>query len=253
MTRPTAVVTGAAARVGRAIALELAAAGFDLVLHYRTQPDEVARVVAECAALGARCLPVAADLATAEGRAVLVNAVRAHTAQVHALINNASVFYPVPFAEVDDAEWERVLAVNLLAPFALSRDLLPLLRSADSTSLGAPPEQHAVVVHLCDIGAERPVSGYVHYSVSKAGLVMLVKAMAVELAPAIRTVGVSPGQVAWPETYDDPLREKLRKRIPLQRVGSPEDVASLVRYLVTRAHYLNGVVVPVDGGLAVRY
>ena len=95
--------------------------------------------------------------------------------------------------------------------------------------------------------------GYAHYSVSKAGLVMLVKAMAVELAPAIRTVGVSPGQVAWPEDYSDEKRDRLRKRIPLQRVGSPEDIADVVRFLTLEGHYLNGVILPVDGGLSKRY
>jgi pteridine reductase len=253
VSRPTAVVTGAAVRVGRAIALSLAEAGFDLVLHHRSRPDEIAEVVASCAARGAQAVAVQADLATADGRAALVGAVRARWSSLHALVNNASVFYPVAFSEIDDAEWERVLAVNLVAPFALSRDLLPLLRAADASALGAPPAQRGVVVHLCDIGAERPVSGYAHYSVSKAGLVMLVKAMAVELAPSVRTVGVSPGQVAWPETYGDELREKLRQRIPLRRVGDPDDVAGLVRFLVAEAHYLNGVVVPVDGGLSVRY
>ncbi len=253
MSRPTAVVTGAAVRVGRSIALSLAEAGFDLILHHRSRPDEIALVLEACRERGADATAVQGDLATPDGRRAVTGAVRARWSALHALVNNASVFYPVRFEDIDDAEWERVLAVNLAAPFALSRDLLPWLRAADATGLGAPPAQHGVVVHLCDIGAERPVSGYAHYSVSKAGLVMLVKAMAVELAPAVRTVGVSPGQVAWPETYADELREKLRQRIPLRRVGEPEDVAGLVRFLVTEAHYLNGVVVPVDGGLSVRY
>jgi pteridine reductase len=128
-----------------------------------------------------------------------------------------------------------------------------LLRSADATTFGAPAGQHGVVVHLCDIGGDRPVRGHVHYSVSKAGIAMLVKAMAVELAPAVRTVGIAPGQVAWPEHYSAEKRAALTRRIPLGRPGSPEDVAVLVRFLATEAHYLNGVIVPVDGGLAVRY
>ena len=145
------------------------------------------------------------------------------------------------------------MQVNLAAPFRLSRDLLGRLRAADGTLLGAPSDQHGVVVHLCDIGAERPVRGRAHYSVSKAGLVMLVRAMAVELAPGVRTVGVSPGQVAWPEHYDDVQRAALTRRIPLGREGSPADVARLVRFLACEGHYLNGAVLPVDGGLAARY
>lgn len=252
MTRPTALVTGAAVRVGRAVALALADAGYDLALHHRSTPAEIEAVAAECRARGAAVVVVAADLAHAEGRAAVVAAARAAFPALHVLVNNASVFYPVAFEAIDDAEWERVLAVNLLAPFALSRDLLPLLRAADGALVGAPPGQHGVVVHLCDIGADRPVSGHAHYSVSKAGLVMLVKAMAAELSPAVRTVGVSPGQVAWPESYGDELRQRLVRRIPMGRVGTPEDVAGVVRFLVG-AHYLSGVVLPVDGGLSVRY
>ena len=109
------------------------------------------------------------------------------------------------------------------------------------------------MVALCDIGADRPVPGYAHYSVSKAGLVMLVKALAVELAPQVRCVGVSPGQVAWPPDYPEDKRERLAQRIPMKRVGDPEDVATLVRFLALEGVYLNGVVVDVDGGLAARY
>lgn len=253
MSRPTAVVTGAAIRVGRAIALELASAGFDLLLHHRSRPDEIDAVAAEARARGAAVEVVAADLGTSAGCDAVVDAARATFGALHLLVNNASVFYPVPFERIDEAEWDRVLAVNLKAPFLLSRGLLPLLRAADASAWGAPPEQHGVVVHLCDIGADRPVSGHAHYSVSKAGLVMLVKAMAVELAPAVRTVGISPGQVAWPESYDAQTRAALSRRIPLGRVGAPEDVARLVRFLAMDAHYLHGVVIPVDGGLHARY
>ena len=253
MNRPRAVVTGAAIRVGRAIALELARAGFDLVLHYRGSREAAAEVVATCAAAGADVALVQADLATVRGCRELVDAVRDRWDAVELLVNNASAFSPTPFAEIGAEQWDAMLGVNLRAPFLLSQGLLPLLSAGDSARVGAPAGQRGVVVHMCDIGADRPVSGYAHYSVSKAGLVMLVKAMAVELAPAIRTVGVSPGQVVWPEDYDEAKRARLRARIPLQRVGSPEDVATLIRFLVLEAHYLNGVIVPVDGGLAQRY
>jgi pteridine reductase len=247
------VVTGGAVRVGRAIALELAAAGFDLLLHFHTRAEDAERTAADCRALGADVDLVHGDLASVEGCEAVVRAARERWDALHLLVNNASVFYAVPFAEVDAAEWDRVLAINTRAPFLLSRGLLGLLRAADGAAIGAPPGQHGVVVHLVDIGGDRPVSGHVHYSVSKAGLAMLVKAMAVELAPAVRTVGISPGQVAWPESYDPDLRDRLARRIPLGRVGAPEDVARLVRFLTLEAHYVNGVVLPVDGGLGVRY
>jgi pteridine reductase len=233
------VVTGAAVRVGRAIAEELASNGFDLVLHYRGSAAEAEAAADACRAAGAAVTLVQADLATPEGCATVA---AAGGERLDLLVNNASIFYPTPFEESTLVDFEKMIAVNLRAPYLISQALLPALRVAGG-----------LVVHLCDIGADRPVSGYAPYSVSKAGLVMLVKAMAVELAPAVRTVGVSPGQVIWPPDYDDALRDKLARRIPMGRVGEPADVARLVRFLALEGTYLNGVIIPVDGGLSCRY
>lgn len=238
-----ALVTGGGVRVGRAIALELARAGYDVAVHCHRSRGPAEEVAAACRALGREAFVAAADLATEAGCASLVEAVSARWDDLDLLVNNASLFEPAPFESITDADWARMLAVNLRAPFLLSRGLLPALRAGAG----------GVVVHLCDIGADRPVSGYTHYSVSKAGLVMLVKSMAVELAPAVRTVGISPGQVAWPDDYDDDRRERIRRRIPLQRVGAPEDVARLVRFLALEGTYVNGEVIAVDGGLSKRY
>ncbi len=251
--KPRALVTGASIRVGRAIALELARSGFDLVLHCRSSREALDGTAAACRELGAEVGLVQADLATVEGCEAVVAYVRERWAGLELLVTNASAFDPVPFAEITGAQWEAMLGINLRAPFLLSQGLLERLQAGEPERVGAPSGQHGVVVHLCDIGAENPVSGYAHYSVSKAGLVMLVKAMAVELAPTVRTVGVSPGQVAWPEDYTEEKRERLAARIPLRRAGRPEDVATLVRYLAVEGHYLNGVIVPVDGGLSKRY
>ena len=113
--------------------------------------------------------------------------------------------------------------VHARAPFLISQGLLGELRASSSAASGAVAGEGGLVVHLVDIGAERPVAGYAAYSVSKAALLMLVKAMAVELAPAVRTIGVSPGQVIWPDDYPVALREKITARIPMKRVGTPED------------------------------
>jgi len=240
--RKRAVVTGAAVRVGRAIALELARSGFDVALHFRNRPAD--DVVAECRAAGADAFAIQADLADPAQIDSLAAAVAARWDSLDLLVNNASIFEPAAFDKIDLASWDHMLAVNLRAPFHLSQRLLPLLRAVPGGAL---------VAHLCDIGADDPVSGFTHYSVSKAGLVMLVKAMAVELAPAVRTVGISPGQVAWPVDYDETKRASLARRIPMKRVGTPEDVARLVRFLALEAPYVNGAVIPVDGGLSIRY
>ena len=251
--RPRAVVTGAAARVGRAIAIELARSGFDVAIHHRSQPDAAAEVARLCAGYSADAFVVAARLDDEAGCDALVEAVKLRWDRVHLLVNNASRFDPVPFEQIDVAAWDAMLAVNLRAPFLVSRGLLPLLERGRASDLGGPDDQGGCVVHMCDVGAERPVSGYAHYSVSKAGLVMLVRAMAVELAPRVRTVGISPGQVVWPESYDESLRARLAKRIPMGRAGTAEDVARLVRFVAAEGFYLNGAILPVDGGLSSRY
>lgn len=238
-----ALVTGAAIRVGAAIARELAASGFDLVLHYRSSEEQALQTAEDCCALGVQVQLVRADLATAQGCDDVVQAVLSGGDDLDLLVNNASIFNPRRFEDIDDGEWERQHDINLRAPFRLSQGLLEALRAGGG----------GVVVHMVDIGAEQPVTEHTAYSASKAGLAMLVRSMAVELAPVVRTVGVCPGQVCWPEDYSDAKRQHLSRRIPMGRAGTPEEVAKLVRFLATEGTYLNGNLIEVDGGLSLRY
>lgn len=241
--RRTALVTGAAKRVGRAIAVELARSGYNVVVHYRSSEDEAEATAAACRAEGATVWLHRADLASVEACRGLVDATLATCPRLDLLVNNASTFAPTAFEAISAEALDAMHALHVRAPFLLSQGLLDALRQSD----------RGLVVHMCDIGADRPVPGYAHYSASKAALVMLVKAMAVELGPAVRTVGISPGQVAWPPDYEQSKRERLRKKIPLQRVGEPEDIARLVRFVAEEGTYLNGCILPVDGGLSARY
>lgn len=251
--RARALVTGAGQRVGRAIAVELARAGFEVGVHYRSGRDGAEQTLALCREAGGDGWLVQADVARVEDCDRLVAEVRARWDTLHVLVNNASSFEAAPFESITLESWEAMLAVHARGPFLISQGLLPLLRAARSCAVGAAEGEGGLVVQLCDIGAERPVAGYAHYSVSKAALLMLMKAMAVELAPAVRSVAVSPGQVAWPPDYPDALRDKIARRIPMGRVGAVEDVARLVRFVACEAPYLNGVVLDVDGGLSARY
>jgi pteridine reductase len=135
-----------------------------------------------------------------------------------------------------------MLAVNLDAPFFLTQALLPSLRAA------AQP----LVVHLTDVGGERAESHFAHYSVSKAALIMLTRALAVELAPHIRVNAVSPGVVAFPESFDAAAREAVLQRVPMGREGSVEDIGRVVVFLAREAPYITGQVVAVDGGRSAR-
>jgi len=197
-----------------------------------------------CRELGVDAFAVGGDLAQLEACYGICEAIKERWTSLDVLVNNASMYTPAAFETLDDATWEQMQSVNLRAPFVLSRELLPLLKV---------PVSGGLVVHMCDIGAERPFKGYTHYSVSKAALVMLVRSMAVELAPAVRAVGISPGHVAWPEGWDEDVKGRMLDRIPMGRVGTPEDVARLVRFLLLEGTYINGEVIAVDGGLSCRY
>jgi len=232
---PTAFVTGAGVRLGRAIALELARAGHDVVLHANASPlDEVADAVAK---LGRRAHVERADLADAAQVDALAARVAAAHPALDVVVHNAGVFESISFSGITRAQYRRMLAINLEAPFFLTQGLLPSLSRAPAPS----------VVHITDIGGERPLPRYAHYSVSKAGLSMLTRALAVELGPAVRVSAVAPGTVVFPADFDEAARARFLARIPLQREGSAEDVAHAVRFLV-EAPYVSGHVLAVDGG-----
>lgn len=247
-----ALVTGAGQRVGRAVAVELARRGFEVAVHYRSSREGAEQTVKACQDAGGKAFAIAADLSRAEDCAALTGALRTRWETLDLLVNNASTFEARPFDELTLDHWEEMMAVHVRAPMLLTQGLLPMLRAGGCTQ-GRAPGEGGVVVHITDIGAERPLAGYTAYSVSKAALVMLMKCMAVELAPAVRSVGISPGQVMWPPDYDEETRTRLARRIPMGRVGSPDDIARLVAFVALEAPYLNGVVLPVDGGLSARY
>lgn len=237
----TAFVTGAGVRVGRAIALGLAQAGYELILHANRSRKLVEELADEIRALGREAFVVSADLSDPAEVERLAAGVTSMHPVVDVVVHNAAIFEARPFEEIGWEEYRQMQAINLEAPFFLTQGLLPSLQAAPSPS----------VIHVADIGAERPLPGYSHYSVSKAGLVMLTKALAVELAPKIRVNAVSPGTVVFPEDYGPDEREAILRRIPLRREGSADDVAKTVLFLVRDAPYVTGQVIDVDGGRAV--
>ena len=175
--------------------------------------------------------------------------------QVSLLVNNASVYDPVPFAQIDAEEWDRVQAINLRAPFLLSRGLLPAMqRRRPRVGSGRRRGNGRSWCKCATSEPNNPRSFYTHYSVSKAGLVMLVKAMALELAPG----SADPGNQSRPGGVAARLPGRQAPAHPGPHpVGNaralPEDVATLIRYLTLEGHYLNGAIIPVDGGLGKRY
>jgi pteridine reductase len=233
-----ALVTGAARRVGRAIALELANAGWDVAVHYHTSEEEATAVVAAIAAMGRRATALAGDLEDMAVPAKLVSETCSRLGGLDVLVNNASIFEDEPSGGFDAAHWQRTFGINVTACAALI--------DAAGAALGASGRGR--VVNLCDVTAEQPWSSHAAYCASKAALVNLTRSAARRLAPRVTVNGVAPGIAVFPEDYNAAQRERLIAKVPLQRSGTPEDIAAAVRYLVERGGYVTGQVLYVDGG-----
>jgi len=182
MSSKWAVVTGAGKRLGLEVARRLGRRGFTIVAHANGSTAGAEELRAELGAEGCHVHVVRADLASEEGQGALVEAVRALTPRLDAIVHNAGIFERVPFEAIDRARYARMQAINTEAPFFVTQGLLGELRAAPAPC----------VVHVTDIAADRPIPGYAHYSVSKAGLVMLTRALASELAPHVRVNAVAP-------------------------------------------------------------
>lgn len=235
-----ALVTGAARRVGRAIALEMARAGCDVAVHFRASAHEAEDVAALCQAAGSRTITVQADLHDTSSCGPLVGEVVNQLGRIDYLINNASDFltsHPDTIDGFDAALWERMLRVNLIAPAALAHHAADQLRRT-----------RGAIVNLCDTSWDRPWPDHLAYGASKGGLVALTRALARALAPEVRVNAVSPGIAVFPESYDSATRRRLVERVPLGTEGTPESIARLVRYLCEDGAYITGQVVTCDGG-----
>jgi pteridine reductase len=237
LTERVVLVTGGARRVGRAIALRLAEAGSRIAVHYRSSAVEAAQTAEQCRAAGAVAEVFKADLADPAAAVKLVQGVRARFGRLDVLVNNASVFEPMTLDELDLGRWEQTLRVNLTAPLVLAHAARDALRQARGR-----------IVNLCDVATGRAWPDHLAYIVSKGALETLTRVLARALAPEVNVVGLAPGVAAWPEHYDQPTREHLTRRIPLQRAGTPEEIAAAVHFLLREGDYITGVILPVDGG-----
>lgn len=237
-----ALVTGAAQRVGCEIALELARAGASIVLHYNRSAEAAARTASEVRALGCECWPLRADLARSEEVTGLLDRLTAQAPPVDILVNNASVFYATPLAGDAAERWDEIMAVNLRAPFLLARRL-----GVDMTGRG-----WGRIVNIGDCSTRRPYKNYTPYLVSKAALLAATRSLAVELAPTVTVNAVSPGIVLPPSDGSPDYEDRMRRTTLLQRLGTPQDMARVVVFLVRDAPFTTGAEYLVDGGASVR-
>ncbi|MEO0564245.1 MAG: SDR family oxidoreductase, partial [Chloroflexota bacterium] len=235
-----ALVTGSAHRVGKAIAMELARRGANIVVHYNSSDDATVRdTVQDMKSLGVDAVPVQADISTAEGVAQLFSTTMEHFGKLDILVNSASIFQKRELLDVSLEEWEKTMAVNVTAPFLCTQ------AAAELMAQNVPPG--GAIVNILDRGAIMPWKEYSHHGVSKAALAMLSKTSAQTLAPTIRVNAVLPGPVEKPVDLTDEDWEGTGNKTLLKRVGDADDVARAVAYLVSE-DYLTGVTIEVNGG-----
>ncbi|MBI5546834.1 MAG: SDR family oxidoreductase [Deltaproteobacteria bacterium] len=232
-----AVVTGAGVRLGRAIALGLGARGAKVVLHWATSREGAEEAAGQLRAAGGEAVTVQADLSQAD-QVPRVFEKAESLGGCDLLVNSAAIFERKAIEEIDDLAWRRMLDVNLSGPFYCCRAAVASMRR----------KGRGDIVNVADVGGGlRAWSHYSHYCAAKAGLAMLTRCLALELAPAIRVNAVAPGTVLFPEPYAQEEKARTIARIPLGREGTPEDVVKAIEYLLG-APYVTGQVLAVDGG-----
>lgn len=239
-----ALVTGAARRIGAAIATRLHAGGARVVIHYRgskADAESLADSLNDLRSDSATTLQ--ANLLDTPTLPDLIEDVLDWGGRLDILVNNASSFYPTPVGEITQQEWQDLVGSNLKAPLFLSQAAVPALRRRGGT-----------IVNLVDIHAQRPLRNHPVYGAAKAGLAMLTRSLAKDLAPEIRVNGVSPGAILWPEdSMSDAVKQSIINQVPLERPGDPQDIAGAVLYLVRDATYVTGQIIAIDGGRSVGW
>jgi pteridine reductase len=233
------LITGGAKRLGAAIGRRLHAAGASLVVHYHQSRTSADALVTELEALRpGSAMAVRANLHEVERLPGLVAAAVSRFGRLDVLVNNASTFYPTPVGTITVAQFDDLVGTNLRAPLFLSQAAAPALAAA-----------RGLIINMVDIHGRRPLRAHPVYSAAKAGLVMLTRSLARELAPEVRVNGIAPGPVMWPEhDLEDALKAEIISKTALKRPGSPEDIARAAYFFAVDAPYVTGQVIAVDGG-----
>lgn len=246
---PVALITGAARRIGAQISRTLHQRGYRVILHYRQSATEAEAL---CQHLNQQRQNSAVALGADLNQLVEIQRLSEQALQqwghLDLLVNNASSFYPTPMGSCTEAQWDDLIGSNMKAPFFLSHAL------ADSLK-----QRQGCIINIVDIHAERPLKEYPIYCMAKAGNAMLVKSLAQELAPEVRVNGIAPGAILWPNEgqeqgieFSQDGQQQLLDKVPLGRIGDPEDIARTLVFLVDEAPYITGQIVAVDGGRTVN-
>ena len=236
----TALITGAAKRVGRAIALRLAQKGAQIVLHYHQSKGEALKTQKEIESFGVHCHLAQANLSKTEHILGMTQDLSKNNIKVDILVNSASLFYKTPLQTATESDWDQFMDVNLKSYFTLSREL----------GLQMKKNSRGRIINIADWSGFRPYKDYAPYCVSKGGLITLTKTLALDLAPNVLVNAVAPGPVSKPEDLPEEENQKTIQKTILGRWGKPEDVAHAVSFLI-ESDFINGTVLVVDGGRSI--
>jgi NAD(P)-dependent dehydrogenase (short-subunit alcohol dehydrogenase family) len=231
-----ALVTGAAHRLGKGIAMGLARAGYAIGMHYHQSDQSARQTEAEIAALGVPVIPLRADLTDETQINALFTEVDRHPYRLHVLVNSAGVMPKGDLRTIEAAQWDATLSLNLRAPWLCARYAAQRMASGGG-----------VIINISDAGVQRAWTGYAAYLVSKAGLEMLTRLLARSFAPAIRVNALAPGLILSSEHLADHEWQRLVERLPLKKSGDVADIVQAVMFLINNP-YITGQTLVVDGG-----
>lgn len=235
---PVALVTGSAKRLGRQIVCQLHQAGYRVIIHYYQSTAEASALAASLNQQRPESAHILqANLLDSQAIGQLADGALACFNRLDVLVNNASSFYATPLSSATLDNWEDLFGSNVKAPYFLTKALAPALAA-----------QNGCVINMVDIHAQQPLQDHSIYCMAKAALLMMTKSLARELAPTIRVNGIAPGAILWPsQQLADADKAVILQQIPLQRTGTPEDIANTVLFLL-HSPYISGQIIAVDGG-----
>lgn len=236
-----ALVTGAGRRIGQAIAIGLAQAGCDVAVHYHGSARGAEETASAIRAAGRRAELLPADLSDAAAARNLADQAARALTRLDVVVNSAAIMVQQAVESVTPESWDATLDLNLRAMFFVSQGAIPHLRRSKGK-----------IVNIADLAGLEPWPTYLPHCVSKAGVIMLTKALARALAPDIAVNAVAPGAVLLPGDWSDQSREHIRETTPLARIGTPADVVAAVRFLLADTDYATGTVLVIDGGRLIR-
>lgn len=234
----TVLVTGAAKRLGRAMALAAAEAGANVAITYRTSAREAESLVAELAMHGGEALALRCDVTDETSVSEMVKESASELGGIDVLVNNAAIYETVTFEKITVSQWDTLFATNTRGPFLASRAALPYLK-----------KRRGRIINMGSLGGLRPWPTHAHYCSSKAALHMLTKVMAKALAPEIAVNAVAPGMIDLGEKAAAAFMRKMAKQTPMRRNGTAADIAAAVMFFAAAPHFITGQIMVVDGGI----